>query len=209
MAQGGGSPTLRLPSLDLVAFLQIVHWDVHINFVPVSCAGVVGHNVMFLLHQMASLTADQPCVGDDPGFCACHIDLSNCLWSLKTPVEFADTFRVSVGRLLYSFDCLPFRWTHSPAIYQAVMVLLVRDAGVEGVLVLVYPDDVFVIGYGRKWVSVQAGIIASRLREAGAIVSPKSTLEAVTGLAWIGKFFDFHEATVCRARGSWHALMAR
>ena len=88
-------------------------------------------------------------------------------------------------------------------------VLLVRDARVEGVLVLVYLDDVFVIGYGRKWVSVQAGIIASRLREAGAIVSPKSTLEAVTGLALIGKFFDFHEATVCRARGNWHALMAR
>ena len=89
------------------------------------------------------------------------------------------------------------------------MVRLVRDAGVEGVLALVYLDDVFVIGYGRKWVSVQAGIVASRLREEGAIVSPKSTLEAVTGLAWIGKFFDFYEATVSTARGNWHALMAR
>ena len=108
MAQGGGSPTLRLPSVELVPFLQIVHWDVHIDFVPVGCAGVVGDNVIFLLHQMASLKADPPCVGEDPVLCARHIDLSNCLWSSKTPVEFADTFRLSIDGLLYSFDCLPF-----------------------------------------------------------------------------------------------------
>ena len=53
----------------------------------------------------------------------------------------------------------------------------------EGLLVLVYLDDVFVIGYGRKWVSVQASVIASHQREAGAIVSPKSTLEEGTGIA--------------------------
>ena len=172
------------------------------DFVPAGCAGVVEDNVIFLLHQMASLKADPLCVGEDPVLCACHIDLSNCFWSLKTPVEFADTFRVSIDGLLYSFDCLPFGWTHSPAICQAVMVRLVRDAGVVRVLVLVYLDDVFVIGYGRKWVSVLAGIVASRLRQEGAIVSPKSTLEAVTGLALIGKFFDFHEATVSTARGN-------
>ena len=208
-AQGGDSPPLRLPSVELVVFLQIVHWNVHVDFVPASCAGVVGDNVIFLLHQMASLKADPPCVGEEPVLCACHIDLSNCFWSLKTPVEFSDAFRVSVDGLLHSFDCLPVGWTHSPAISQAVMVRLVQDAGVEGVLVLVYLDDVFVIGYGRRWVSMQASVVASRLREEGAIVRPKSTLEAVTGLAWIGKFFDFQEATVSTARGNWHALMAR
>ena len=179
------------------------------DFVPAGCAGVVGDNVIFLIHQMASLKAHPPCVGQEPVLCACHIDLSNCFWSLKTPVEFAGAFRVSVDGLLYSFDCLPSGWTHSPAICQAVMVRLVQDAGVEGVLVLVYLDDVFVIGYGRQWVSVQAGMVASRLREEGAIVSPKSTLEAVIGLAWIGKFFDFHETTVSTSQGNWHALVAR
>ena len=178
------------------------------DFVPTGCAGVVGDNVIFLLHQMASLKADPPCVGEDPALCACHIDLSNYFWSLKTRVDFADLFRVSIDGLLYGFGCLPFGWKHSPAICQAVMVRLVRDAGVEAVLILAYLDDVFVIGYGRKLVIVQAGIIPSRLRQAGAIVSPKSTMEAVTGLAWIGKCVDLHEATVCTARGNWHALMA-
>ena len=89
------------------------------------------------------------------------------------------------------------------------MVRLVQSAGVQGVLVLVYLDDVFIIGYGRKWVSMQAGVVASRLREEGAIVSPKSTLEAAVGLAWIGKFFDFQAATVSTARGNWQALVAR
>ena len=129
-AQGGDTPPpLRLPSVELVAFLQIVHWNVHMDFVPAGCAGVVGDNVIFLLHQMASLETDPPCVGEDPVLCACHIDLSNCFWSLKTPVEFADAFRVSVDGLLYSFDCLPFQWTHSPAICQAVMI---RWFGTQG-----------------------------------------------------------------------------
>ena len=132
---------------------------------------------------MASLKAHPPRVGEEPVLCACLVDLSNRFWSPKTPVDFADAFRVSIDGLLYSFDCLPFGWTHSPAIYQAVMVRLVREAGMEGLLVLVYLDDVFVIGYGRKWVSVQASVIASHRREAGAIVSPKSTLEEGTGLA--------------------------
>ena len=78
------------------------------DFVPVGCAGVVGDNVIFLLHQMASLTPNPPCVGEDRVLCACHIDLSNWFWSLKTPVEFADAFCVSIHGLLYSFDCLPF-----------------------------------------------------------------------------------------------------
>ena len=208
-AQGCDSPPLRLPSVELVAFLQIVHWNVHLDFVPAGCAGVVGDNVMFLLHQMASLKADPPCVGEEPVLCACHIDLSNCFWSRKTPVEFTDAFRVSVDGVLYSFDCLPFGWTHSPAICQAVMVRLVQSARVQGVLVLVYLDDVFIIGYGRKWISMQAGVVASRLREEGAIVSPKSTLEAAVGLAWIGKFFDFQAATVSTARGNWQDLVAR
>ena len=68
---------------------------------------------------------------------ACHIDLSNCFLTLSNPVEFVDAFRVSIDGLLYSFDSVPFGWTHSPAMCQAVMVRLVREAGVEGVLVLV------------------------------------------------------------------------
>ena len=38
--------------------------------------------------------------------CGCHIDLSNCFWSLKTPTEFADAFRVLVDGSLFSFGCL-------------------------------------------------------------------------------------------------------
>ena len=87
-AQGGGSPPLQLSSVELVALLQVVHWNVHMDFVPAGCAGVVGDNVIFLLHQMASLKADPLCVGEDPVLCACHIDLSNYFWSLKTPVDF-------------------------------------------------------------------------------------------------------------------------
>ena len=58
------------------------------------------------------------------------------------------------------------------------------------VLVLVYLDDVLMLGYGKSWVSEQAAKIANHMCASGAIVSPKSTLDAVEVIAWIGKIFD-------------------
>ena len=50
---------------------------------------------------------------------------------------------------MFSFECLPFAWTHSRAIFQEVMLRLVRETKVVGVLVWVDLDDVVLIGYSR------------------------------------------------------------
>ena len=89
------------------------------------------------------------------------------------------------------------------------MLRLVKEARVTGVLVLVYLDDVLVLGYGKGWLGGQAAKIADHMRACGAIVSPKSTLDAVTGIAWIGKSFDLQNGAVSTAKGNWQALLAR
>ena len=52
----------------------------------------------------------------------CHIDLSNCFWSLQLPREFWGAFRVSDGEGgVLAFRCLPFGWKYSPLLCQRVL----------------------------------------------------------------------------------------
>ena len=61
------------------------------------------------------------------------------------------------------------------------------DAGLSGVLVLIYLDDVLVVGRGRARVREQTARATEALRRAGAMVN---TLEPVQRLVWLGKDID-------------------
>ena len=122
---------------------------------------------------------------------ACATFLSNCFWCLQLPRELWGAFRVSDGEGgVLAFRCLPFGWKYSPLLCQRVLEGLMADAGLSGVLVLIYLDDVLVVGRGRVRVREQTAKAAEALRRAGAVVSPKSTLEPVHRLEWLGKDID-------------------
>ena len=147
--------------------------------------------------------------GGGEELCMCHIDLSNCFWSLQLPREFWGAFRVSDGEGgVLAFRCLPFGWKYSPLLCQRVLEGLVADAGLLGVLVLIYLDDVLVVGRGRARVREQTARAAEALRRAGAVVSPKSTLEPVQRLVWLGKDIDLQGGEVRTAGNAWEALFA-
>ena len=55
------------------------------------------------------------------------------------------------------------------------------------VLVLHYLDDFLVVGYGSRNVRSAASQMCSALRLEGAILSPKSVLEPVPEIDWLGK----------------------
>ena len=141
--------------------------------------------------------------------CMCHIDLSNCFWSLQLPREFWRAFRVSDGDGgVLAFRCLPFGWKYSPPLCQRVLERLVADAGLSGVLVLIYLDDVLIVGRGRARVRKQTARVTEALRHAGAVVSPKSTLEPVQRLVWLGKDIDLKGGEVRTTGNAWEALFA-
>ena len=82
--------------------------------------------------------------------CICHIDLSNYFWWLRLPEAFWGAFRISDGEGgVLSFRCLPFGWKYSPILCQKVLERLVEEIGVVGVLVLIYIDDVLIVGRGK------------------------------------------------------------
>ena len=80
----------------------------------------------------------------------CHSDLSNFFWSLGLPETLWGAFRISDGEGgVLSFRCLPFGWKYSPILCQKVLKRFVEEIGLVGVLVLIYIDDVLVVGRGN------------------------------------------------------------
>ena len=65
-----------------------------------------------------------------------------------------------------------------------------EESRLVGVLVLIYIDDVLVVGRGKGRVREQAMRAVRALRAAVGIISPKSTLELVMRLVWFGKDVD-------------------
>ena len=109
---------------------------------------------------------------------------------------------------MLAFRCLPFGWRDSPLFCQRQLERLVADAGLSGVLVLIYLDDVLVVGRGRARVRKQTARATEALRRAGAVFRPKSTLEPVQRLVWLGKDIDLKGGEERTAGNAWEAMFA-
>ena len=83
-----------------------------------------------------------------------------------------------------------------------------EEIGLVGVLVLMYIDDVLIVGRGKGHVRGQAMRAVQALRAAGGVISPKSTLEPVTRLVWLGKDVDLSGGSLRTAVNAWEALLA-
>ena len=73
---------------------------------------------------------------------------------------------------------------------------------------LIYIDDVLIVGRGKGHVREQAMRTVRALRAAGGNISPKSTLEPVTRLVWSGKDADLSGGSPRTAGNAWKALLA-
>ena len=60
------------------------------------------------------------------------------------------------------------------------------ESGLIEVLVLIYIDDVLIVGRGKGRVREQAMRAVQALRAAGGVISPNSTLEPVSAPGMVG-----------------------
>ena len=102
-------------------------------------------------------------------------------------MEFRQTFRVSIDGQSYAFNCLPFGWQFSLVLCQTVLGYLLHKLHFVSVLLLHYLDDFLVIGFGAGNVRSAARRLVDLLSEEGAIISPKSILDPVSSITWLGK----------------------
>ena len=79
----------------------------------------------------------------------------------------------------------------SPAICQTILGFILDCLSLVSVLVLHYLDNFLVVGYGSGNVTSAAVPLCSALRLEGAIISPKSILEPVPEIDWLGKCLVF------------------
>ena len=91
--------------------------------------------------------------GEDDGLYRCHIDVSYCLWTFIIPCEFWGTLCVSDGE---ARGGLPFGPKFNPLLCQHVLGELVASACAQDVVILVYLDDVLILGrgvgeWGPRW----------------------------------------------------------
>ena len=96
----------------------------------------------------------------------------------------------------------------APFYAKKVLERLVEEIGLVGVLVLIYIDDLLIVGQGKGRVRGQAMRAVEALRAAGGVISPKSTLEPVTRLVWLGKDVDLGGGSLRAERNAWEALLA-
>ena len=116
------------------------------------------------------------------------IDLSNCLWSVCMPYCWCRVFRVNTPQGSLRWLTLPFGWKYSPVLCQRLVSALVhralRDLRAQGIT---YLDDVLVSAVGGNRVRVAARFVGQVLGKAGFLISPKSVLELVRTLHFVGK----------------------
>ena len=81
-------------------------------------------------------------------------------------------------------------------------------AGLVGVVVMAYLDDVLVVGRGKLNSREQAASLVLHLRKEGANVSFKSTIEPTRRLVCLGKMVDFDTGVLCTVGAAWESISA-
>ena len=92
-----------------------------------------------------------------------------------------------------SLDRLPLGWAFSPFICQELLGRVVRGIVPEGVYLVHYLDDFILLSCDRDLLEGVTETVAVRIRQAGFLVSSKSTLSPVQVLQALGKVVNLRE----------------
>ena len=142
--------------MQLPMVLMVVQDLGHIHCMPPRMRGDSDPHVIALweLFSLPDSRGGQPLL-------ACHIYISHCFWSLILPPQYRQSFCIRVDDTVYAFQALPFGWAYSPMICQDVLTDIVRRARMREIVVLIYYDDMLVIGFGSFRVKPAADAIVA------------------------------------------------
>ena len=121
------------------------------------------------------------------------IDLANCFWSIRLPASNVGCVRIGTLQHTYTLLCLPFGWTHAPAIAQRVIQhhlsnhLSSRISSPDRTHTIQYLDDIALIASSPVALAAHIHDSCSVLQQAGFLISPKSTLAPQPATTFIGK----------------------
>ena len=143
---------------------------------------------------------------------AVHIDLKNPFWSFLLPPGVPRIFRLRPGLGLPAVELerLPFGWKYGPHFCQTALARVLQVLLPPVVLLVHYLDD-FLPLYTDEGVLREAGCAAVRaMVEAGFLFSPKSALDPVQPVFFLGKALNLATRTVaCHTQALLHLWVGR
>lgn len=147
------------------------------------------------LLEVGALLSPPGADGDSP--CIATLDLANCFWSIRLPPSNVGCIRIGTLKHTYTLLCLPFGWTHAPAIAQRV-VQRYLPAPCPGISAhtIQYLDDIAFLGPSHDTLQPAVHATASSLRSAGFLISPKSLLDPQSSTTFIGKHISASLGTI-------------
>ena len=124
--------------------------------------------------------------------CIATLDLANCFWSIRLPSSNVGCIRIGTPLHTYTLLCLPFGWTHAPAIAQRVVQAHLSSPSVScpslaSSHIAQYLDDIAFIGPSPQTLRHDVHEASRKLRSAGFVLSSKSSPEPQPSSTFIGK----------------------
>ena len=133
--------------------------------------------------------------------CVAVLDLANCFWSIRLPPSNIGCIRIGTTRHTYTLLCLPFGWTHAPAIAQRLIhhhlsapALCPRPG--PPVHQVQYLDDISFLSSSPEALKTHVTTVQARLQDAGFLISTKSIPTPQPTATFIGKSLDLPAGTI-------------
>ena len=95
--------------------------------------------------------------------------------------------RVAAGSTKYAIVRIPFGWHQAPGLVQHLVARVLSAIEPEPTLIIQYLDDLLFVDANYACVKTTAQKAAHLLTVVGYIISPKSVLDPVQDLSWMGK----------------------
>jgi hypothetical protein len=131
------------------------------------------------------------------GLYAGKVDLTNAYFHLGLSEELQQYANLKVGQEYWRYSAAAFGINRIPWAWTKIMRCLQRRWRRLGLLVMVYIDDILILGVSYWETRSAIGIVLRDLKAAGLMVNiPKSTLAPVKNVQWLGMDINFEEGVV-------------
>ena len=118
---------------------------------------------------------------------AFRLDLQNCYWSIHLPPPLVNTIHVAAGVDHYAIIRVPFGWHQALGLVQHRIARVLDSIDSESTVIVQYLDDLLFVGRHKVTMGAVAHRAAATLEREGYLISPKSQLDPVQNVSWMGK----------------------
>lgn len=126
-----------------------------------------------------------------------NLDLQDAYFLLPIHKNHRKYLRFKFKNQLFEFNCLPFGINIAPYIFTKLMKEVARHLRILGCKVLIYLDDILIIGKNYEQCYNNIIISVNLLKSLGMVINyEKSVLQPVKRIQFLGYIFDSHEMTI-------------